>query len=112
MERRARWRVREEVIVPRRAPSDPALTLQLLPDLCEVEVRTERRGGFAVPAAYRDAKGAWDLAQALGPDCISGGYWESRYAREYYQCVRQDGQMVLLCRDALAERWVLSGWWV
>jgi hypothetical protein len=71
------------------------------------------RRGVAAPARYRDRDGWQELVAASGPDCVSGGQWEGEeaYAWELYCCVREDGEMVQLGRDARSGRWLLHGTW-
>ena len=59
----------------------------------------------------RDAEGWQELVAASGPDCLSGGQWEMAYAYEAYCCVRGDGELVQLCRDARRNRWEVHGVW-
>ncbi|HEY2340026.1 MAG TPA: hypothetical protein VGH75_05835 [Steroidobacteraceae bacterium] len=87
------------------------LSLLLLPVPREIDVVTERRRGFLVPARYTDNGIRYPLAECLGPQCVSGISWHEPMAREYHQGVRADGSVVLLYRDALAEHWYLAGWW-
>ena len=89
----------------------PSLAIQLHPAPREIEVVTERRRSFAVPARYRDGRLQYLLHDVMGPDLISGGFGESPFSREYYQGVRQDGMMVLVYREAAEDRWFLAGWW-
>ena len=106
--------------------TDPAITLHLLPVPVAVDVETTPREGFAVPVRYREHSGTsvrermldrergtgWHaIVAASGPDCLSGGQWEAAYACEAYCCVRADGEMVQLCRDALRDVWEVHGVW-
>ena len=54
-----------------------------------------------------------DIVEAAGPDRVSGGQWSSSYAREYFRCVREDGMMVWMYRNATQQStdWFLHGWW-
>jgi hypothetical protein len=86
------------------------LTLQLLPEPRAIRVETVRRRDHDIPVRYRDR--SWQvLATAAGPERVSGGQWESPYAREYYRCVTDAGVLVWLYRDAAEDRWYLHGWW-
>jgi protein ImuB len=100
---------------PHRAPRTPrpALALQLLTPPRAIAVTTEQRRDHEIPIRYRD-DGRWhDLVEAAGPDRVSGGQWDVQYAREYYRCVREDGLLVWLFRDAVHADtgWYLHGWW-
>jgi protein ImuB len=86
------------------------LTLQLLDEPRRVTVETARRRDHQVPVRYRD--GRWrEVVNAAGPDRVSGGQWDTTYAREYYRVVTADGALVWLFRDAARDRWYLHGWW-
>jgi hypothetical protein len=132
LERRAQWRVREQVTLdnsyaasPAASVNRPSLTLQLLPEPRPVRAVTVSRRDHVVPVCYHErplgASGvktrgephggtAVDVLIAVGPDRIDGGLWEAApYAREYFQCVTRDGRLVLLFQAA--NGWYLHGWW-
>lgn len=89
----------------------PCLALQLLPAPRPVPVRSRPRRDHQVPTAYGE-KGRWrTIAQAAGPDRVSGGHDGEPFAREYFRCVTEEGRLVWLFRDALGEGWFLHGWW-
>jgi protein ImuB len=116
LRRRTEWREQEPALVwarPQIGAGDtlPELALHLLPEPAVIEVETTDRRGFAAPVRYRDAEGWHDLLTASGPDCISGGRWEDAWAYELYCCVRTDGELVQLARDARRDRWELQGSW-
>lgn len=92
-------------------PGPPALSIQLLPDRREITVWTVTRRGHIVPDRYYDGIRNHALTVTLGPDRISGGFGDGSFTRDYFQGVRHDGVMVLLYRDAPADRWYLGGWW-
>jgi protein ImuB len=94
-----------------RAPLVAAgFTLQLLPEPRRVLVETIVRRDHIVPVRYRD--GTWRaLLTAAGPERISGGQWESAFAREYYRCVDGNGLLVWIYRDGRDGEWYLHGWW-
>jgi nucleotidyltransferase/DNA polymerase involved in DNA repair len=105
-------------------PTTPELTLQLLPLPQPILVDTTSRRDHEVPIRYRDEKGWHQLVDVAGPDRVSGGEWESPFAREYFKCVREDGTLVWMFmavdeRSSRAERadkgrdhwWFLQGWW-
>ena len=89
----------------------PILSPLLLPAPREVSVLTTSRRGFATPIRYTDNAVPYPLKESLGPHCISGDRWTERVAREYHQCVRVDGTVVLLYRDVRSDTWYLAGWW-
>lgn len=118
LRRRTRWREQESALVwarPQLGPGEiePELLLHLLSEPEPVEVETVDRRGFAAPVRYRDREGWHEMVTASGPDCVSGGRWEGEeaYAWELYCCVREDGEMVQLGRDARSSRWMLHGTW-
>src|SRR5690606_27225395 len=90
---------------------DPVgLTLQLLPEPRAVAVETVERRDHCAPVRYRD--GQWQaIVHAAGPDRVSGGQWDTTYAREYFRAVTASGALVWLFRDASRDRWFLHGWW-
>jgi hypothetical protein len=83
----------------------------LLPSPREVTVLATSRRGFHIPIRYTDNAVPYPVKESLGPHCISGDRWTERVAREYHQCVRADGTVVLLYRDVLSDQWYLAGWW-
>jgi nucleotidyltransferase/DNA polymerase involved in DNA repair len=91
----------------------PQLVLQLLTPPRAIAVTTEQRRDHEIPVRYRDESALYDLVEAAGPDRVSGGQWDAPYAREYYRCVRGDGLLVWLFRDAARTEtgWFLHGWW-
>jgi impB/mucB/samB family protein len=93
--------------------AQPQLALQLLTPPRAIAVTTEQRRDHDIPVRYRDASAWHDLVEAAGPDRVSGGQWDVPYAREYYRCVRADGLLVWLFRDAVHADtgWYLHGWW-
>lgn len=123
LERRAQWLAREPSDAVAPAPGAraiasavlaPALRLQLLPEPRVVHVHTVPRRDHLAPMRFRSPiTGHWHpLTAAAGPDRVSGGQWEAvPYAREYWRCVTDDGQMVWLCLDPRDQRWYMQGWW-
>jgi hypothetical protein len=131
-ERRSRWVnespakyvTRPQVVAhaSKTPPTTPELTLQLLPLPQPIIVDTEPRRDHEVPVRYRDDSGWHDIVEAAGPDRVSGGEWESAFAREYFKCVREDGTLVWMfvakderiayaTRDGKDHWWFLQGWW-
>jgi hypothetical protein len=103
-------------------PTTPELTLQLLPLPQPILVDTTSRRDHEVPIRYRDEKGWHQLVDVAGPDRVSGGEWESPFAREYFKCVREDGTLVWMfmardermatdTREGTDHWWFLQGWW-
>src|SRR4051812_19580863 len=106
----------------RTPPTTPELTLQLLPLPQPIIVDTTTRRDHEVPVRYRDDNGWHDLVDVAGPDRVSGGEWESAFAREYFKCVRDDGVLIWMfqakdervahaTREARDHWWFLQGWW-
>jgi hypothetical protein len=94
----------------RSGKAGPQLTLQLLSPPRRIVVTTTRRRDHDVPVRYRDGKTWYAVVEAAGPDRVSGGQWDTAYAREYFRCVREDGMLVWLYRGGETE-WHLHGWW-
>jgi hypothetical protein len=118
LRRRSEWVPQESSLVwarPQICPGDvePELVLHLSLEPEPVEVETTDRRGFAAPVRYRDKAGWHELVAASGPDCVSGGQWEGKpaYAWELYCCIRTDGELVQLGRDARSGEWAVQGWW-
>jgi hypothetical protein len=74
-------------------------------------VETTDHRGFAIPVRYRDRARRHELLGAQGPECVSGGDWEDAYAVERYCCIRADGELVQLARNARSGSWTLQGTW-
>ncbi|MEO8452330.1 MAG: hypothetical protein ABI647_21240, partial [Gemmatimonadota bacterium] len=64
------------------AAESPSLAMQLYPAPREIEVVTELRRSFAIPARYRDGRLQYLLRDVMGPDCISGGFGDAPFSRE------------------------------
>lgn len=115
--RRTRWIERPPALVwarPQISPEDttPSLALHLRPRPEPVEVETCDRRGHQAPLRYRARDGHHELVTASGPDCVAGGQWEDEpHAFELYCCVRMDGEIVLLARDARSGEWEVAGDW-
>ncbi|MGH7505533.1 MAG: hypothetical protein ACRELX_07765, partial [Longimicrobiales bacterium] len=89
---------------------DVGLTLQLLEAPRPVLVETIVRRDHVVPVRYRD--GTWRaIVTAAGPERVSGGQWETPYAREYYRCVTAAGALLWIYRSGRDGLWYLHGWW-
>ena len=91
------------------AKPTPRLTLQLVSPPRPVSVRTAERRDHQVPVQYRDGGTSYAIVEAAGPERVSGGQWEVPYAREYFRCVREDGTLVWLYRDAVGGSQVAVG---
>lgn len=116
LRRRTHWIEQPPSLVwarPQIGPGDtePELALHLLPEPEPIDVVTADHRGFEAPLRYRASEGWYELVSASGPDCVSGGQWETSYAYELYCCVRLDGEIVLLCHDARQNVWQLIGTW-
>jgi len=110
------WREEPAAVVWRRpelrgSDLEPRLALHLLPEPQPIAVEIEPSRGFSIPLRYRDREGWHELLVARGPDCVSGGEWEDPFAVELYGCVRADGELVQLARDAKSDTWSLEGKW-
>ncbi len=116
LEQRTRWKGRATTTGARPTTyhPQPSLTLQLLPTPKTVTVSTEQRRDHDIPVRYLDGNEWHDIIEAAGPDRVSGGQWTGggSYSRDYYRCVREDGMMVWLYREAQQSTdWHLHGWW-
>lgn len=96
---------------PKPEDAGPRLTLQLVTPPRGIMVETERRRDHDKPVRYRDDRGWHGLVESVGPERVSGGGWETPFAREYFRCVREDGVMVWMYRGGTSADWYLQGWW-
>jgi protein ImuB len=49
------------------------------------------------------------ITRALGPERLSGDWWDDGYRRDYWRCESQAGDFMVFF-DRAEERWVLQGW--
>lgn len=88
-----------KVAEPSRAP---ALRLLETPETVDVEWDGDR------PCAlwWRERRVA--IARAAGPERLSGDWWKDGYARDYWRCESDSGEL-LAFRER--ERWFVQGWY-
>jgi len=92
-----------------RGREEAGLVLQLLREPRPIAVETTARRDHALPARYRD--GEWKrFATVAGPDRVSGGQWDSPYAREYFRGVTTEGTLVWIYREGRDDGGYLQGW--
>jgi hypothetical protein len=105
------WVQAPNVQTPDLPVAQPAeLQLRLLSQPREILVETINRRDHVLPIRFRD--GQWQqIVTAAGPDRISGGKWDSTYAREYFRAVTVTGDLVWIYRNAREDRWFLHGYW-
>jgi hypothetical protein len=113
---RTAWREEPAAVVWRRTELpgrhlEPRLALHLLPEPQPITVEADSSRGFCIPQRYRDREGWHELLEARGPECLSGGEWDDPFAVDLYCCVRTDGELVQLARDARSNEWSLEGSW-
>ncbi|MGE5729595.1 MAG: DNA polymerase Y family protein, partial [Gemmatimonas sp.] len=48
------------------------------------------------------------IGQASGPERLSGDWWKDGYARDYWRCESESGE-ILAFREG--ERWYVQGWY-
>ena len=89
---------------------EPRLTLQLLPQPRPILVETARRRDHELPIRCCLEDGWEEITAAAGPDLVSGGEWQSPFAREYHRCTTGSGRLVWIFREGAAQ-WFLHGWW-
>jgi len=88
----------------------PSLAFRLLtpPEPAEVEVDVET----PVALTWRERRLA--IAQALGPERLSGDWWRDAYSRDYWRCTTSEGELLLFhdrtAGDA-ASGWQVQGWY-
>jgi hypothetical protein len=86
-------------------PRDSLLRLLEPAEPAEVEQRD------GVPAAlwWRGRRQA--IARAAGPERLSGGWWgDEGYARDYWRCEAEAGELLLVL-DGRARAWYVLGWY-
>ncbi len=108
------------------APAGEPLHLRVLPRARPLAVTARAERGHVVPVRYRERLGEGERAPrgvplvevltAAGPDRVTAGAEHGETtAREYWQCLTERGDLVLLYRDAAAAEeggaWFLHGWW-
>jgi protein ImuB len=93
---------------PSAAPEGPHLVLDLLAEPRAVTVDADAGGA---PRRYRDGRDDHALVHVAGPYVVSGGRWEGAWAFERWTCLRADGELVQLARDARRDAWLLDGTW-
>ncbi|MEP7067539.1 MAG: hypothetical protein ABI889_16000, partial [Gemmatimonadota bacterium] len=83
-------------------PRAPALRLLETPETVEVEWDGDR------PCAlwWRERRIA--IGRASGPERLSGDWWKDGYARDYWRCESDSGEL-LAFRER--ERWFVQGWY-
>lgn len=100
----------------------PELLLRTMAPPIRIRVATTVRRDHHVPVRYWDGPRAIALPVAAGPDRVAGGRTDAPYAREYFRCIGDDGEAILLYRDVLSaegkgkgkgeeEVWYLAGRW-
>jgi protein ImuB len=89
----------EKAVEPPRAP---ALRLLETPETVDVEWDGDR------PCAlwWRERRVA--IGRAAGPERLSGDWWKDGYARDYWRCESDSGEL-LAFRER--ERWYVQGWY-
>ncbi len=110
-------------------PAQEPMNLRVLPRPRPLAVTTRAERGHAVPVRYRErlpdgvrAPRGMPLVEvltAVGPDRVStGGEQGAPVSREYWQCLTERGELVLLYRDLATvdggdpeSGWFLHGWW-
>jgi hypothetical protein len=100
---------RRDALAPARLPL--ALTMQLVPKLTTIEVEVAERRGVEIPTGYTLGTRRYRLTLHLGPDRVENGVGIYRVKRDYFQCIRDDGVIVLLSHDLTAGSWSFVGWW-
>ena len=87
---------------PDEPPRAPALRLLETPETVDVEWDGDR------PCAlwWRERRVA--IGRAAGPERLSGDWWKDGYARDYWRCESDSGEL-LAFRER--ERWFVQGWY-
>ena len=85
--------------------------MQLASTPASIEVETIERRGENIPTEYSLGSRRYRLTLQLGPDRVENGVGPDLVKRDYFQCVRDDGVIVLLSHDLLGGSWSFIGWW-
>ena len=83
-------------------PRAPALRLLETPETVDVEWDGDR------PCALWWRERRVTIARAAGPERLSGDWWKDGYARDYWRCESDSGEL-LAFRER--ERWFVQGWY-
>lgn len=78
------------------------------------EVRTADGTVTSAPRAIRWRERVISVARAIGPERLTGDWWESGYARDYWRCEDSTGtNHLVLYRDCTApdNAWYIHGWY-
>ncbi|HEV7702789.1 MAG TPA: hypothetical protein VGO46_00800, partial [Gemmatimonadaceae bacterium] len=98
----ARVDVRASIAKVAEPPRAPALRLLETPETVDVEWDGDR------PCAlwWRERRVA--IGRAAGPERLSGDWWKDGYARDYWRCESDSGEL-LAFRER--EQWFVQGWY-
>ncbi|MDQ2929379.1 MAG: hypothetical protein M3Y05_00975, partial [Gemmatimonadota bacterium] len=83
-------------------PRAPALRLLETPETVDVEWDGDR------PCALWWRERRVTIGRAAGPERLSGDWWKDGYARDYWRCESDSGEL-LAFRER--ERWFVQGWY-
>lgn len=90
----------------------PALRQLETPERAEVRTTDDRT--TSPPRAIRWREQVITVARAIGPERLTGDWWESGYARDYWRCEDTTGTShLVLYRDCTASdnAWFIHGWY-
>ena len=90
----------------------PALRQLETPERAEVRTTDDR--ATSPPRAIRWREQVITVARAIGPERLTGDWWESGYARDYWRCEDTTGTShLVLYRDCTAadNAWFIHGWY-
>jgi protein ImuB len=89
-----------------RAPRPAPLAFRLLDPPEPVEI--ERAEGQPGAVWWRGRRIA--IERALGPERLSGDWWKDAYARDYWRCESESGDLLLFL-DRMEQQWYMHGWY-
>jgi protein ImuB len=89
-----------------RAPRPAPLAFRLLDPPEPVEI--ERAEGQLGAVWWRGRR--ITIERALGPERLSGDWWKDTYARDYWRCESEAGDLLLFL-DRMEQQWYVHGWY-
>jgi protein ImuB len=83
----------------------PILRLWSRPRPIAVRIEDGRPGAVSVDGGWRGVRAL------LGPERLSGDWWQDPYRREYYRLVTEPGDLLWVFYEPGRGEWFWHGWW-
>ncbi len=89
------------------APIAFAASLRLLdsPEAIDIERLAHR------PSVIRWRGQRLQIVKAVGPERLSGDWWQGPYSRDYWRCESNEGDLVIFLDRIGEQKWYLQGWY-